>query len=144
MIAAQIRAAFHIGDHGVELADPRLAHDPPCKLRPYDALVGESISSVEPSRFVEESETGGGPAAAGRAVYLAVREDRDVPLPQRPSSLRFGEEYRAVDVTQARFEGVRDLVRVVDRVLYLAPRTMNCARLAALRPRPTFCAATQA
>ena len=28
VIAGQIRAAFHIGDHGVELADPRLAHNP--------------------------------------------------------------------------------------------------------------------
>src|SRR5919112_4519756 len=44
MIAGQIRATFHLGDHGVELADPHLAHDPSLELRPYDALVRESIS----------------------------------------------------------------------------------------------------
>src|SRR3712207_1696122 len=86
VIAGQIRAAFHLGDHGVELADPPLAHDPAPKFRPYDALMSESISPEEPSRVVEESETCGGPAAARRAVYLPVRKDRDVPLPQRPHS----------------------------------------------------------
>ena len=91
VIAGQIRAAFHIGDHGVELADPRLAHNPSPKLCPYDALVRESISPDELPRVVEEGETRGGPAAARRAVYLAVREDGNVPLSKRgipPSSAK--------------------------------------------------------
>src|SRR5215208_6284072 len=120
MMAGQIRAAFHLGDHGVVLADPRLAHDPSPELRPYDALMREGISPGKPSRFVEKSETRGGPAAARRAVYLAIRKDRDVTLSQRPSSLLFGEEYRTVDVPQARLKGVQDFMRVVDRVFYLA------------------------
>ena len=83
MIAGQMRTTFHLGEYGVELIDPRLANDPSPELRPYDAFVRESISPEEPSRVVEESETRGGPAAARRAVYLAIRKDRDVPLPQR-------------------------------------------------------------
>src|ERR671911_2351927 len=39
VIAGQIRATFHLGDHCVILADPRLAHDPSPELRAYDALV---------------------------------------------------------------------------------------------------------
>ena len=84
-------------------------------------------ASPEPAVGGQEREPGGGPAAARRAVDLAVGEDGDVALGERDAGGPVGlgrrlvlPEDDAVDAAQLGLVGVDDVERRVERRAQLA------------------------
>ena len=72
----------------------------------------ELLSRRERSGVVQQREPRGRAAAAGRAVDLAVGEDRDVLLHQRrPVSVQLRVEDHAVDALEPRFDRIAERLR---------------------------------
>src|SRR3954454_12650242 len=117
MLAGAVRRALDLGDHGGHARDIRRADDARAELCADDAEVSQLRAAWQVTRRVEQREARRRGAAAGRAVDLAVGEDRDVALHVLALALP---EDDAVDVAQLRLERMDDLVARFELVLELA------------------------
>ena len=143
MVSREVRASLDLRHYGGDAGDLRFPDHVSPEARPDDAGVVEDLPGRQLSVGVEEGEARGGAAPARRAVYLAVGEDGDVALGEAGF---FGvlEEDGAVDVPQPGLQGVRDLRRGVQVVLYSRPSSTNRVRLAGSTARPKERASTLA
>src|SRR5450759_1678988 len=79
----QVGAPLHLGDDRRPPGHRGRADDATHEHGVDDAPVAELLARTEPALGMEDREARGGPAPAGRAVHLAIREDRHVALGQR-------------------------------------------------------------
>ena len=88
MVAREVRRSADLRYDGRTARDLGVGDHATLELASDDAYVGKRLAPREVAARLEERETGGRPAPAGRAVDLAVGGDRDVPLAEAAARRR--------------------------------------------------------